>query len=47
VASPVDRAPIVGVYRFWRDMGYALGALIAEALQTRSATAGQSLSWRR
>jgi len=29
VASPVERAPIVGVYRFWRDMGYALGALIA------------------
>jgi MFS family permease len=27
--SPVARAPIVGVYRFWRDMGYALGALIA------------------
>jgi MFS family permease len=27
--SPVARAPIVGVYRFWRDMGYALGAVIA------------------
>ena len=27
--SPIARAPIVGVYRFWRDMGYALGALIA------------------
>jgi len=27
--SPVARAPLVGVYRFWRDMGYALGALIA------------------
>ncbi len=27
--SPVSRAPVVGVYRFWRDMGYALGALIA------------------
>jgi MFS family permease len=26
---PVARAPVVGVYRFWRDMGYALGALIA------------------
>jgi hypothetical protein len=22
---------VVGVYRFWRDMGYALGALIAGA----------------
>ncbi len=27
--SPVARAPVIGVYRFWRDMGYALGALIA------------------
>ena len=27
--KPVARAPVVGVYRFWRDMGYALGALIA------------------
>jgi MFS family permease len=26
---PIARAPVVGVYRFWRDMGYALGALIA------------------
>ena len=29
--SPVARPPIVGVYRFWRDSGYALGALIAGA----------------
>jgi MFS family permease len=27
--TPVERAPIVGVYRFWRDSGYALGGLIA------------------
>jgi MFS family permease len=27
--SPIERAPVVGVYRFWRDSGYALGALIA------------------
>ena len=27
--SPTARAPVVGVYRFWRDMGYALGAVIA------------------
>jgi MFS family permease len=27
--SPVARAPVVGIYRFWRDMGYAAGALIA------------------
>jgi MFS family permease len=31
VVSPVERPPIVGVYRFWRDSGYALGALIAGA----------------
>jgi MFS family permease len=29
VASPAWRASSVGVYRFWRDSGYALGALIA------------------
>ena len=27
--SPVARAPVVGVYRFWRDAGYALGAVVA------------------
>jgi MFS family permease len=27
--SPVARAPVVGVYRFWRDIGYAVGAVIA------------------
>ena len=27
--SPVARAPVVGVYRFWRDIGYAAGAVIA------------------
>jgi MFS family permease len=26
---PVARAPVVGVYRFWRDLGYAIGAVIA------------------
>jgi MFS family permease len=25
--SPVARAPTVGVYRFWRDMGYVVGGL--------------------
>ena len=29
--TPVERAPVIGVYRFWRDSGYALGALIAGA----------------
>jgi MFS family permease len=27
--TPVARAPVVGVYRFWRDMGYPIGALLA------------------
>ncbi len=27
--QPRDRARIVGVYRFWRDTGFAIGALIA------------------
>jgi MFS family permease len=26
---PVERAPVVGVYRFWRDFGFVLGALLA------------------
>jgi len=30
--SPVARAPVIGVYRFWRDMGYAAGGLIAGVL---------------
>ena len=28
-SQPRDRARIVSVYRFWRDFGFALGALIA------------------
>ena len=27
--SPVARAAVVGVYRFWRDMGYVVGGVIA------------------
>jgi MFS family permease len=27
--APVARAPVVGVYRFWRDSGYVAGGLIA------------------
>ncbi len=30
--SPVARAPVVGVYRFWRDMGYVAGGLVAGLL---------------
>jgi MFS family permease len=29
VAQPSWRASAVGVYRFWRDLGYAIGALLA------------------
>jgi MFS family permease len=28
-AQPLDRARLVGVYRFWRDFGFVVGALIA------------------
>jgi MFS family permease len=27
--SPIARAPVVGIYRFWRDAGYVAGGLIA------------------
>lgn len=30
--EPVERAPAVGVYRFWRDAGYVAGALAAGAV---------------
>jgi MFS family permease len=32
VADPRWRASAVGVYRLWRDSGYAVGALLAGAL---------------
>ena len=32
VAHPTWRATSVGVYRFWRDLGYAVGALMAGAV---------------
>ncbi len=32
VAHPEWRASAVGVYRLWRDSGYAIGALLAEIL---------------
>ncbi len=35
VAPPAWRASAVGVYRLWRDGGYALGALLAGALADR------------
>ena len=27
--APVERAPAIGVYRFWRDSGYVVGGLLA------------------
>src|SRR5205085_3117150 len=30
--SPIARAPMVGAYRFWRDMGYVAGGLLAGTL---------------
>jgi MFS family permease len=32
VAAPSWRGSAVGVYRFWRDLGYAVGALLAGAI---------------
>jgi MFS family permease len=29
VAQPVERAQLVGVYRFWRDFGFVVGAVLA------------------
>jgi MFS family permease len=29
VAAPAWRASAIGVYRFWRDLGYAIGAVVA------------------
>jgi MFS family permease len=31
---PTWRAPALGVYRFWRDLGYAVGALVAGIVAT-------------
>jgi MFS family permease len=43
VVQPRDRAATVGVYRFWRDMGFVFGALLAgfaaDALGSGSAIA--------
>jgi MFS family permease len=32
VAHPIWRATSLGIYRFWRDLGYAVGALMAGAV---------------
>ncbi|MBI2071575.1 MAG: MFS transporter, partial [Gemmatimonadetes bacterium] len=39
VAHPTWRATAIGVYRLWRDSGYALGALLAGALADLVSTA--------
>jgi MFS family permease len=43
VAQPVERAQAVGVYRFWRDFGFVVGALVvglaADALDAGAAIA--------
>jgi MFS family permease len=43
VAQPVERAQLVGVYRFWRDFGFVVGALltglVADALGAGAAIA--------
>ena len=38
--SPVARAPMVGVYRFWRDMGYVAGGVIAGVVADAAGYAG-------
>lgn len=44
VSPPASRGAVVGAYRFWRDLGYALGALVAgvlaDALGISAAIAG-------
>jgi MFS family permease len=40
VAHPSWRASAVGVYRLWRDLGYAVGALVAGVTADRLGLAG-------
>jgi len=35
VAEPSRRGAIVGVYRFWRDLGFAVGAILVGVLADR------------
>ncbi|HZB85230.1 MAG TPA: MFS transporter [Gaiellaceae bacterium] len=41
--QPVERAPAVGVYRFWRDFGFVVGALLA-GLVADAAGAGAAIA---
>ncbi|MCF6193269.1 MAG: MFS transporter, partial [Kangiellaceae bacterium] len=36
-ASAKERASLIGVYRFWRDLGYAIGALVMGLMAQMSA----------
>jgi MFS family permease len=38
--APVARAPAVGVYRFWRDMGYVAGGLLAGVVADALSSSG-------
>ena len=46
-SQPRDRARVVGVYRFWRDFGFVLGALIAGHRRRRHLAAGRDRGRRR
>jgi rhodanese-related sulfurtransferase len=35
VAEPVERGQLIGVYRFWRDFGFVVGALVAGVVADR------------
>jgi MFS family permease len=43
VVQPRDRASVVGVYRFWRDLGFVAGALLA-GLVADAAGAGPAIA---
>ena len=45
VAHPCWRASAVGVYRLWRDLGYAIGALVAGITADASASGPPSAWW--
>jgi predicted MFS family arabinose efflux permease len=42
--QPRDRARVVGVYRFWRDFGFVLGALVA-GLGADATSAGTAIAF--
>jgi MFS family permease len=44
VAHPSWRATSVGVYRLWRDLGYALGALLAGVVAQNKSSSNDTTS---